>query len=184
MENDFAFEDEFDFTPETSLSQTAAARKMRRWREENSERAKLRWRIDRNNQRARRMGCEGVLTIAEWLMLCALYGGRCVACGRSEELEIDHIVPLEQGGANTRDNTQPLCATCNKVKGRQVKDYRTAQALRGGAGLMNYPATVELTGRFYYCLNCGVEHEYREELFQFHQAFAKDFGRWAYEEKP
>lgn len=131
MENDLDYD--FDFTPEASLSQSASAIKMRRWREANGEQAKLRWRIDRNNQRARHYGAEGVLTISEWLMLVALYGGRCVACGQSGELEIDHVEPLESGGANTRGNVQPLCSSCNKLKGRQTIDYRAAQIIGGVA---------------------------------------------------
>jgi 5-methylcytosine-specific restriction endonuclease McrA len=133
MENDLDFT--FDFTPDSQLSQKPAAVRKRRWRTHNPERARLQWRIDRNNQRARQMGCEGVLTISEWLMICSLYGSRCLRCGLITELEIDHVQSLYCGGENTRENVQPLCASCNKFKGRQSIDYRAAQAVQGGAVL-------------------------------------------------
>lgn len=44
-------------------------------------------------------------------------GGRCVECGRTELLELDHIIPLALGGSNTEKNLQLLCAECNRSKG-------------------------------------------------------------------
>lgn len=45
--------------------------------------------------------------------------GRCELCGISKEekaLEVDHIVPKNHGGADTIDNYQALCYTCNANK--------------------------------------------------------------------
>lgn len=33
--------------------------------------------------------------------------------------EIDHIIPLSQGGTDTDDNRQTLCAPCHVEKGRE-----------------------------------------------------------------
>lgn len=44
-------------------------------------------------------------------------GGRCVACGKNENLEFDHLIPFSKGGANTVRNIQLLCETCNRSKG-------------------------------------------------------------------
>lgn len=51
-----------------------------------------------------------------------LYNFRCNHCKEkksSEELEIDHIIPVKMGGSNDYDNLQPLCIECHlkKTKG-------------------------------------------------------------------
>ena len=46
--------------------------------------------------------------------------GRCVQCGRDEELEYDHIIPISKGGSNTEKNIQLLCAACNRSKGANL----------------------------------------------------------------
>lgn len=43
-------------------------------------------------------------------------GDRCARCGSAERLELDHIVPLWNGGTNDPDNLQLLCYTCHKLK--------------------------------------------------------------------
>lgn len=56
-----------------------------------------------------------------WLI--ATYG-HCLACGSSENLTIDHVVPRALGGMRIRSNAQLLCKTCNAAKGMKVLDYR------------------------------------------------------------
>lgn len=42
---------------------------------------------------------------------------RCRICGRSGiELEVDHMVPVAQGGSDALDNLQTLCFDCNRGK--------------------------------------------------------------------
>ena len=60
----------------------------------------------------------------EWNMLLAEYGGKCLRCGCTEDITIDHIIPLSKNGANTIDNLQPLCRKCNSSKGATTADYR------------------------------------------------------------
>ena len=51
----------------------------------------------------------------------------CVAEGRvTAATEVDHVVPLHQGGADDESNFQSLCNDCHKAK--------TAQEARGRAG--------------------------------------------------
>jgi HNH endonuclease len=47
-------------------------------------------------------------------------GYRCVQCGATEDLTIDHIYPRSLGGGHTEDNLQTLCRPCNCRKGARV----------------------------------------------------------------
>lgn len=44
------------------------------------------------------------------------YGRKCVVCGSTEKLQIDHIIPVDAGGATALDNLQVLCQPCNGSK--------------------------------------------------------------------
>lgn len=47
------------------------------------------------------------------------HGYRCAGCGLTwipGRDQIDHKVPLEQGGSNEDSNLQPLCDECHKAK--------------------------------------------------------------------
>ena len=41
----------------------------------------------------------------------------CVKCGSTKNLEVDHKVPLANGGTNEMANLQTLCQDCNRRKG-------------------------------------------------------------------
>lgn len=50
-------------------------------------------------------------------------GYRCLECGASTEdrmLEIDHIVPVSQGGSDEMSNLQTLCILCNRAKSNRA----------------------------------------------------------------
>jgi len=72
----------------------------------------------------RRSMLNGTFTNSEWVDLCNKYNNICVCCGNSKILTVDHIVPISKGGANTIDNIQPLCRSCNSKKGVKIIDYR------------------------------------------------------------
>lgn len=47
---------------------------------------------------------------------------RCQICNRSGvELEVDHIVPVSQGGSDRMDNLQTACQDCNRGKGDRLQ---------------------------------------------------------------
>lgn len=49
-------------------------------------------------------------------------GYRCRKCGRkTDDLEIDHIIPIAKGGKTVYDNLQTLCHRCNKRKGSDLE---------------------------------------------------------------
>lgn len=111
------------------------------WREQERQRSKKkrqqlvstpeglrRWRDYKRRsehvRRARRRDA-GTYTNAEWNELCARYNHRCLCCGESRPLTVDHVIPLSRGGSNTIENLQPLCLSCNDRKGSRTIDYRT-----------------------------------------------------------
>lgn len=82
-------------------------------------------------RRARRHRSDGSYATNEWQALKALYGFRCLRCGRAEPeivLTFDHVVPLAKGGTDSVENGQPLCKDCNTWKNVKVIDYRPLQA--------------------------------------------------------
>lgn len=66
-------------------------------------------------------------TAAEWKRLRRLAKHRlpywCAQCGAEpagrDGLELDHIVPVAEGGADGLDNLQWLCASCHAEKSRR-----------------------------------------------------------------
>ncbi|MEH0586231.1 HNH endonuclease signature motif containing protein [Streptomyces sp. B21-106] len=94
-----------------------------RWVKANPERAALMSRLKKQRRRA-----AGVLTAAEWRQILALYGNRCLRCGSSGPLTIDHVIPVSKGGPNTAANVQPLCGSCNSSKSTKATDYRPTSA--------------------------------------------------------
>ena len=46
--------------------------------------------------------------------------GKCVECGKNENLEFDHIIPYSKGGSNTYRNIQLLCESCNRIKSNKI----------------------------------------------------------------
>lgn len=49
-------------------------------------------------------------------LLVKALGGKCARCGSIEELEIDHVVALKDGGADDPSNLQVLCYRCHREK--------------------------------------------------------------------
>lgn len=47
-------------------------------------------------------------------------GGRCVYCGSTQNLQLDHIIPFSKGGATTLENMQLLCQKCNVEKSNKI----------------------------------------------------------------
>ena len=72
----------------------------------------------RHRRRARMLGAGPGLTSAEWAEVLAEFDYRCAYCHKSSDaLELEHMVPLVQGGSNARRNVVPACGDCNRQKG-------------------------------------------------------------------
>jgi len=57
-----------------------------------------------------------------------LYGGRCAYCGCGisfKQMQVDHVVPLCNGGTYEDENLLPACRSCNHRKnGESLERYR------------------------------------------------------------
>jgi hypothetical protein len=54
---------------------------------------------------------------------CAVYardGHRCLACGATEKLSLDHVVPRSRGGSSRATNLITLCISCNSSRGSKT----------------------------------------------------------------
>ncbi len=49
-------------------------------------------------------------------------GHKCVYCGSSENLTVDHVRPKSKGGTDTADNLVTACRPCNQAKGSMQLD--------------------------------------------------------------
>lgn len=73
---------------------------------------------------ANKKGAEGSFSLVQWKTLCNFYGNKCLRCGNSVELCMDHVIPISYGGLTEISNMQPLCHSCNGWKGNKTIDYR------------------------------------------------------------
>lgn len=70
-------------------------------------------------------------SIGQKLRREVLDGACCAACGATENLEIDHKIPISRNGTTERSNLQPLCGPCNAQKHTMtMEEFMTS---RGGA---------------------------------------------------
>ncbi len=69
---------------------------------------------------------KGTHTKEEWHALREFCEFKCVACGADGHQDRDHIIPVYQGGSDSIDNIQPLCARCNAAKGPDRTDHRAS----------------------------------------------------------
>ncbi len=55
-------------------------------------------------------------------------GWKCVACGATNKLEMDHAVALMNGGSNAITNLYALCHTCHVEKTRMDRSLKKHRA--------------------------------------------------------
>lgn len=57
----------------------------------------------------------------------------CTYCGTTEEIQIDHVIPLARGGAHSIGNLAPACRLCNNHKrAKFVTEWRLELKKKGG----------------------------------------------------
>ena len=82
----------------------------RRSYRKNIEKERIRYTI---NNHKRRVATAGFVSAAD---LRRLREQPCVGCGTTDNLTVDHIIPLSRGGRHTIGNLQSLCGSCNSSK--------------------------------------------------------------------
>jgi len=99
-------------------------------------------------RRARKLEAVGSFSVAEWLALVELWGGRCAYCGDPAPLEIDHRVPLSRGGTNSIENILPACGPCNRRKyAMSENEFRARLAAENRGHELSRPNSDQLLGQ-------------------------------------
>jgi 5-methylcytosine-specific restriction endonuclease McrA len=68
------------------------------------------------NYKAKRLGVPGILTADGITARFAYFGGRCWVCRKPGADSIDHVKPLNIGGANLHSNIRPAHLGCNAAR--------------------------------------------------------------------
>jgi len=48
--------------------------------------------------------------------ISTLYASPCFYCGETENITMEHLIPLSRGGRHSIGNLAPMCESCNKSK--------------------------------------------------------------------
>lgn len=105
-----------------------------RYRDHHDDKV-LRGYVSALNRRAQAANINGSLSIPQLRGVILDSGGRCSWCGTSVlgvEFEIDHILSVSRGGANTPDNLALACPDCNRQKGEKHPARYAAEILARG----------------------------------------------------
>ena len=54
-------------------------------------------------------------------MILKKYNYKCIKCGSTENLTLDHIKPFSRNGTDDENNLQILCKKCNSKKGSRIE---------------------------------------------------------------
>ena len=92
----------------------------RKWDSANPEKRRL---ITQNYQSRKRQN-GGSITYAEWIECLEEADYKCLRCGTTENLTMDHVIPVLLGGRTEKANIQVLCGSCNTSKRAKTIDYR------------------------------------------------------------
>lgn len=61
----------------------------------------------------------GTCTTQQWVSRCEYYGWKCAYCSAPltrHTVEIDHVIPVADGGSGWASNLVPACRSCNAKK--------------------------------------------------------------------
>jgi len=69
----------------------------------------------RRRAKIKQVGGRG-FTNEQWEQLKKDYGYMCAYCNKKKPLTIDHVIPIDNGGAHDISNMVPACKSCNSAK--------------------------------------------------------------------
>lgn len=82
---------------------------------------------------------------------------QCQKCGRTTDLEVDHIIPISKGGETTLDNLQTLCRSCNLEKSDKIEAKTIKKVKKYNRFCPECGAPLKVVngkyGEFYGCMN-------------------------------
>lgn len=67
-------------------------------------------------RRSRQKKLAASFTYKDWQSVLNTFDHSCAYCGSATEIQQEHYIPVASGGAYTKDNIIPACATCNMSK--------------------------------------------------------------------
>lgn len=76
---------------------------------------------NKDTRRYHNIRAAGIFDLKAWKKKLSILGNACQHCGTTEQITIDHIIPITKGGTNHIDNLQPLCRSCNCKKGTKLQ---------------------------------------------------------------
>lgn len=98
----------------------------RQWVLADPERARRKQRKSARTRRARM--AQVVVSDINEVAVYALNGYMCIYCGATQDLTLDHIVPIANGGPHCEENLVVACKRCNCSKGdRPLGDWLQTQ---------------------------------------------------------
>ena len=95
-----------------------AALRTKQWALENPEKARANAKVAKHRRRALERNAIGSFTAEDIASIFKAQRGKCAYCRKKlgDDMHVDHIIPLVDGGANDRKNLQCLCPSCNLSK--------------------------------------------------------------------
>lgn len=64
-----------------------------------------------------------------------LYNNPCSHCGATEDITLDHIIPVSRGGRHSIGNLQSLCLSCNSSKNsRTIMEWKVNKRIPRSKG--------------------------------------------------
>ena len=98
----------------------------RAWRRANPHKE-----VERTQRRRVRKAANGVYLVTD-RDYRRILESPCVACGSTQDIQVDHIIPIARGGRHAVGNLQALCRSCNTSKGAKLPiAWRTSHSASG-----------------------------------------------------
>lgn len=114
-----------DFVAEIVNHQRKSKREVQRFKTKPSD---FLFAFRSTKRRARKAGVIDTLAFEDVERIIERDECKCVRCGSVELLQLEHLMPISRGGANSIDNVCLMCQDCNFSKGpRMPLEWISAQ---------------------------------------------------------